>query len=80
MKDPKTGKDLCAIVKLKTRINGHKATVQDDYQALKDVMISQIQQEKMEKWIVEKQKSTYIHIDDKWKHGEFKYPGWIKDN
>lgn len=80
MKDPKTGKDVCAIVKLKTRINGHKATVQDDYQALKDVMISQIQQEKMEKWIVEKQKSTYIHIDDKWKHGEFKYPGWIKDN
>ena len=80
MTDPKTGKDVCAIVKLKTRINGHKATVQEDFQALKDVMISQIQEEKMEKWIVEKQKTTYIHIDDKWKHGEFKYPGWIKDN
>ncbi|MBO4444934.1 MAG: peptidylprolyl isomerase [Bacteroidaceae bacterium] len=80
MTDPKSGKKVCAVVKLKTRVNGHKATVQDDFQALKDVMINQIREEKMEKWIVEKQKTTYIHIDDKWKHGEFKYPGWVKDN
>ncbi|MBR5963848.1 MAG: peptidylprolyl isomerase [Bacteroidaceae bacterium] len=80
MTDPKSGKKVCAVVKLKTRVNGHKATVQDDFQALKDVMIAQIREEKMEKWIVEKQKTTYIHIDDKWKHGEFKYPGWVKDN
>ena len=80
MTDPKSGKTVCAVVKLKTRVNGHKATVQDDFQALKDVMIAQIREEKMEKWIVEKQKTTYIHIDDKWKHGEFKYPGWVKDN
>ena len=82
MMDQKTGKEVCAIVKLKSKINGHKATVQDDFQTLKDVMTEQIREEKIEKWIVEKQKSTYIRINDDWKRdaNEFKYPGWIKDN
>ena len=31
----KTGKEECVIVKLKSRTNGHKATVADDYQNLK---------------------------------------------
>jgi len=80
MVDQKTGKDICAIVKLKTRTNGHKATVQDDFQKLKEMMIAEISEEKLEKWIVEKQKTTYIRINDNWKKkDEFKYPGWIKD-
>ena len=76
----KTGKEVCAIVKLKNKVNGHKATVQDDFQTLKAVMVQQLQQEKMEKWIVEKQKSTYIRINERWRGGEFRYPGWIKDD
>ena len=32
-----------------------------------------------EKWIVEKQKHTYVRINDNWKNCSFKYPGWIKD-
>ena len=31
----KTGKEVCVIVKLKSRVNGHKATITDDYQNLK---------------------------------------------
>ncbi len=34
MVNPKDGKEVCAIVKLKSRINGHKATITDDYQNL----------------------------------------------
>ena len=80
MVDQKTGKEICAIVKLKTKVNGHKATVQEDFQTLKDMMISELSEEKLEKWIVEKQKTTYIRINDSWKKkDEFKYPGWIKD-
>ena len=80
MVDQKTGKEICAIVKLKTKVNGHKATVQEDFQTLKNMMIDQLSEEKLEKWIVEKQKTTYIRINDNWKKkGEFKYPGWIKD-
>lgn len=72
------GKEVCAIVKLKTKINGHKANIRDDYQSLKDMVVNKLQEEKIEKWIVEKQKSTYVRINENWKNCTFKYPGWIK--
>ena len=71
------GKEICAIVKLKTRINGHKATITDDYQQLKDVVLEKRRAEKLDKWIREKQKSTYVRIDENWINCDFKYPGWI---
>lgn len=72
------GKEVVAIVKLRHKINGHYATMADDYQALQDVVVSKLSEEKIENWIREKQKSTYIHINDGWENCEFKYPGWIK--
>ena len=33
MINEKDGKEVCAIVKLKAKINGHKATIAEDYQA-----------------------------------------------
>jgi len=75
----KDGKEVCAIVKLKTRINGHKATITDDYQQLKDIVIEKRREEMLHKWILEKQKHTYVRINDNWKNCSFKYPGWIKD-
>lgn len=75
----KDGKEVCAIVKLKTRINGHKATITDDYQSLKDIVIAKRREEMLHKWILEKQKHTYVRINDNWKNCSFKYPGWIKD-
>lgn len=73
------GKEVCAIVKLKNRINGHKATITEDYQRLKSIVIAKRSEEKINKWIREKQKSTYVRINDKWQTCEFKYPGWIKE-
>jgi peptidyl-prolyl cis-trans isomerase SurA len=75
----KDGKEVCAIVKLKTRINGHKATITDDYQSLKDIVIEKRREVMLHKWILEKQKHTYVRINDNWKNCSFKYPGWIKD-
>ncbi|MBP1614504.1 MAG: Parvulin-like peptidyl-prolyl isomerase [Bacteroidetes bacterium] len=75
----KDGKEVCAIVKLKTRVNGHKATITDDYQSLKDIVIEKRREEMLHKWILEKQKHTYVRINDNWKNCSFKYPGWIKD-
>ncbi|MBQ6750807.1 MAG: peptidylprolyl isomerase [Bacteroidaceae bacterium] len=72
------GKEVVAIVKLKSRVNGHRATMADDYQELQDVLVEKLSQEKIEKWIREKQQTTYIHINDEWKNCEFQYPGWIK--
>lgn len=79
MVNEKDGKEVCAIVKLKTRINGHKATITDDYQNLKEIVMDKRREEMLEKWIVEKQKHTYVRINDNWKNCAFKYPGWIKD-
>lgn len=73
-----SGKEVCAIVKLKNRIDGHKATISEDYQRLKDIVTQKRSEEKLQKWILEKQKKTYVRINPNWRKCDFKYPGWIK--
>lgn len=74
----KKEKEVVAIVKLKNKVEGHRATMADDYQELSNVVTQKLSNDKIEKWIREKQKSTYVRINDDWKNCEFKYPGWIK--
>ncbi len=76
---PRTGQEQTVIVKLKSRIKGHKATVSDDYQRLKEMVVQKKQEEMVEKWIQNKLKTTYVRISDNWKPScDFKYKGWIK--
>ena len=70
------GKEVCAIVKLKSRIEGHKATPTDDFQVVKDVMVAKMKEQKLEEWIKGKQKTTYVRINGEWCDCEFQYPGW----
>lgn len=72
------GKEVCAIVKLKNRIDAHKATITEDYQRLKEMVTAKKSEEKIQKWILEKQKNTYVRINPNWAKCDFKYPGWIK--
>lgn len=72
------GKEVCVIAKLKNRIDGHKATMTEDYQALKDIVMEKRRAEKLDKWIREKQRTTYVRINPDWQFDTFKYPGWIK--
>lgn len=72
------GKEVCAIVKLKTRINAHRASMSEDFQVLKDVVVKDLQLKKINAWIAEKQQSTYIKIKEGWNECEFEYPGWVK--
>ena len=74
----KKGKEICAIIKLKSRIEGHKATISEDYQRLKSMVQEKLGEEKLQKWILEKQKNTYVRINEDWVKCDFKYPGWIK--
>ncbi|MDE7117172.1 MAG: peptidylprolyl isomerase [Bacteroidaceae bacterium] len=62
------GKEVVAVAKLKSRVNGHRATMADDYQALQEVVLEKLCMEKIEKWIREKQQTTYIHINDDWRN------------
>lgn len=78
MKDPKTSRDQVVIVKLKNRIDGHKATYYDDYQVIKNMYQSHLNQEIIENFIREKQRTTYVRIKPGWENFEFQYPGWGK--
>lgn len=73
------GKEVVAVVKLKNRINGHRATMKEDYQVLQETMLEKLNEAKINDWIREKQKTTYVRINGDWRNCEFKYPGWIKE-
>lgn len=72
------GKTVCVIAKLKSRTEGHKATITEDYQVMKDVVLDKRRQEKLHDWVVNKIKSTYVRINDRYKDCKFEYQGWIK--
>lgn len=74
----KNNKEVCAIVKLKNRIEGHKANMSDDFQAIKSIVEQKKSQEKLDNWITKKQNDTYIRVNEGWKNCDFKYPGWVK--
>ena len=72
------GKTLCAIVKLKSRIEAHRATITEDFQVMKDVVLNKLREEKLHKWVVDKIKATYVRIGDEYKDCDFEYEGWIR--
>ncbi len=74
----KRGREVCAIVKLKNRIPAHRASITEDFQILKRAVEAEKSEEFIEKWIREKQKSTYVRIKQGWGECEFKYPGWVR--
>ena len=72
------GKTVCVIAKLKNRIDGHKATVTEDFQTLKDVLLEKRREERIHQWVVDKIKSVYTRLSDDYKDCQFEYEGWIK--
>lgn len=72
------GKTVCAIAKLKNRINSHRANMAEDFQILKATVEAEKKQKVILDWIKEKQRTTYIRINPDWRDCEFQYPGWIK--
>lgn len=71
------GKTVCAVVKLKSRIEAHTATLKDDYETLKSMYQAKFSDERIQEWIKEKQRSTYVRVNRENRDCEFKYPGWI---
>jgi len=78
MIDPKTNKEVVAIVKVKSKIPNHKANLNDDYQMIKAIYENKKREEFLHDWIIKKQKETYVSIDPQWQNCEFQYHGWIK--
>lgn len=72
------GKTVCVIAKLKSRTEGHKATVTEDFQVMKEVVLEKRREKKLHDWVVNKIKSTYVRIGDDYKDCQFEYEGWVR--
>jgi len=72
------GKTVCAIVKLKSRIDAHKATITEDFQVMKDIVLAHRRQEALHKWVVDKIKDTYVRMNPRYAGCDFEYEGWVK--
>ncbi len=79
MTDERKNKEVVALVKLKARIEGHKANLSDDYQTMKAIVEEKKRAEILNEWLSQKQANTYIRIKEGWRNCEFKYDGWIKN-
>ena len=77
MMNPKTNREMVAIVKLTRRIEGHKAELAEDYQQIKGMYENSQRQKIIADWIKEKQKKTYVRIEEGWRDCEFQYQ-WAK--
>ena len=72
------GKTVCAIVKLKSRIEGHRATITEDFQVMKDVVLSKRREEFLKAWVKNKLRTTYVYMKDRYRNCNFEYEGWVK--
>ena len=77
MMDRSKNKEVCAIVRLKSKRDAHKANLTDDFQVIRNMLIQKQNAETIDQWIRNKQKEVYIHIDPAWRGCDFQYPNWI---
>ncbi|MBQ0063257.1 MAG: peptidylprolyl isomerase [Prevotella sp.] len=69
---------VVALVKLKNRIPRHKATITEDFQTLSSIVEQKKMEEKLNAWIKDKIKATYVRINPKYRDCDYEYDGWIK--
>ena len=72
------GKTVCVIAKLINRTDAHRATITQDFQAMKDIVAARRKADYLKEWVQNKIKSTYIRINDNYKNCNFEYKGWVK--
>lgn len=73
------GKTVMAVVKLKSRTLGHKATITEDFQVMKDVVLNKEREKTIHDWVVDKIKHTYVRMLPQYRvPGKYEYQGWVK--
>ncbi|NLX72606.1 MAG: peptidylprolyl isomerase [Bacteroidales bacterium] len=78
MKDERLGKDYFSVIKLKSKTDAHRANINDDYQLIQTILENKKREEIFHKWIVTKQKESYISISPNWINCQFEFSGWNK--
>ena len=79
MMDPAKNKEVCCIVRLKTKQDVHRANLTDDFQVIRTMLEEKLSSEFLDTWIRRKQKETYIQISTGWQGCDFQYPGWLHE-
>ena len=77
MMDRTKNKEVCAIVRLKTKRDAHKANLTDDFQVIRSMLEQKLGAETIDQWIRNKQKEVYVVIDPAWRGCDFQYPNWV---
>ena len=72
------GKTVCVIAKLKSRTEAHKATITEDFQVMKDIVLAKRREEMLHKWVVNKIKNTYVRVNEQYRNCDFEYEGWVR--
>lgn len=72
------GKTVCVIAKLKSRTEGHKANITEDFQVMKDVVLEKRRSDAIRNWVIKKIKSTYVRINEEYRNCNFEYEGWVR--
>ena len=72
------GNTIYKILYLEKIIPAHVANFKEDYSTLLDEVNNKNSQEAIEKFIEEKQKTTYIVIDPLFQGCDFQRKGWVK--
>lgn len=76
--DDQRGQETYKIIKIKSQTKPHKANLSDDWSQFENMLKQQKQQGLLNKWISEKQSSTYISVDDSYKNAKFRFKNWVK--
>lgn len=76
MKDQRKNRDVIAIVKLTSRVPGHKATLSDDYVMIKQMYEADAKNKVIKDWVEKKIGNTYTRIAEGWDGCEFNFKGW----
>ena len=79
MVDRTKNKEICAIVRLKSKRDAHKANLVDDFQVIRDMYAQKLNGELIDQWIRNKQQEIYVSIDPAWRGCDFQYPGWVHE-
>lgn len=72
-------KNVVAVVKLKSRTLGHKATITEDFQVMKEVVLNKERERVLHEWVVNKINQTYVRMAPRYRNPDkYEYQGWVK--
>lgn len=71
------GRQGFRLVKLVSRIDAHKANLEDDYDMVQQLALQQKQRNAVNQWITRKLGNTYVFVNDNYQHCQFDLD-WIK--